>query len=657
VLKLKVVKTVCHRDCPDTCFIDVTVKDGKILSTRGSHENPVTQGFLCPRGMGDTKRIYSEKRILHPYMRKSADKADEFSKESWGKALSTIADRLQETLARHGPESVLLYDYPGNQGLLSWQFPRRLWFALSATTTDYSLCSNSGHTAIGLHYGLTYGIQPEELQGMDVITFWGNNAKVSSSHQWSFASKARKNREAIIVDVDPRKSPTSEAADIWLNPRPGSDVALAYGIARFIILNNGVDRKFIDDWTIGYEKFENEALSWTPDRVERVTGLSWDQVETVGNLYIHKRPAAFMIGLGLQKSSQGTEAVRAISLLPALLGYHRGFHYSDSKGRFVDWAYVCGSSLTQKQGRVVNQVSIGPRLESGEFKFVFVLGSNPAITLPDQTSVRKGLLRDDLFLVVQDTHWSETAYFADIILPAATYYEKSDVNFSDHHLYSRLSNKAIEPLGESWHEIKVMQEIASRLQLSESWLFEDPWHALEIALQGTFTEKSLSDLLHGESLKLKLRPNREYQTPSGKIEFSSSKSYKIGVGEIPVQTEVNMDDEWCLLLNSSIPQYTHSQFTDVYGPIPQIVWVNEDSAKRLKIHDDDEVILYNELGEVHVKAVVNEKVSEGVLWAPRPLIGLMGNPLNVLTSNMPQIIGGGPNFNSTRVKIRGSSGK
>ncbi len=649
---MKVVKTVCHRDCPDTCFIDVTVKDGKILSTRGNGENPATQGFICPRGIGDPKRVYSRKRILHPYIRKSAENAGKFSKATWERALSLITDKLKDTLERHGPESVLIYDYPGNQGFLAWQFPRRLWFALGATTTDYSLCSNSGHAAIGLHYGLTYGIQPEELQEMDVITFWGNNAKVSSPHQWSFASKARKNREAIIVDVDPRKSPTSEAADIWLNPRPGSDVALAYGIARYIILNRGVDRKFIDEWTDGYENFEKEALSWTPNRVEQVTGLSWNQIETAGDLYINKRPAAFMIGLGLQKSCQGTEAVRAISLLPALLGYHRGFHYSDSNGRFVDWAYLCGSSLTQKKGKVVNQVSIGPRLESGEFKFVFVLGSNPAVTLPDQTSVRKGLSRDDVFVVVHDTHWSETTYFADINLPAATYYEKTDVNFSDHHLYSRLSNKVIEPLGESRHEIKVMQEIASRLKLSESWLYEDPWQALGIALKEAFTEKSLADILNGEVLKLKLRPNNEYQTQSGKIEFSSSRSFEIGVQEIPVQTELKMDGGRYLLLNSSIPNYTHSQFTDVYGPIPQIVWINKEDAGKSKIHDGNEVLLYNELGEVRVKAIVNEKVSKGVLWAPRPLTGLEGSPLNVLAPGTPQIIGGGPKFNSIKVKIR-----
>ncbi len=602
--------------------------------------------------MGDPKRVYSQKRVLHPHIRKSAENAGEFNRVTWDKALSLIADKLQDTLESYGPESVLLYDYPGNQGFLSWQFPRRLWHALGATTTDYSLCSTSGHHAIGLHYGRSYGIQPEELQEMSVITFWGNNAKVSASHQWSLALKARKNRQAIIVDVDSRKSPTSEAADIWLNPRPGSDVALTYGIARHVILNNGVDKKFINEWTVGYEKFEKEALSWTPDRVEQVTGLSWDRIETVANLYLKKQPIVFMIGLGLQKSNPGTEAVRAVSLLPTLLGYHRGFHYSDSNGRHVDWDYICGSSLTQKKGNVINQVSIGPRLESGEFKFVFVLGSNPTVTLPDQTTVRKGLSREDVFVAVQDTHWSKTAHFADVVLPAATYYEKTDVNLSDHHLYCRLSNKAIEPLGESWHEIKVMQEISHRLKLSESWLYEDPWDALEIALKGAFADKSLKDILNGEILKLRLKPKNEYQPPSGKIEFASSTASEIGVQEIPVQPELQTDGKWHILLNSSIPNYTHSQFTDVYGPIPQIVWVNKKDAEALEICNGNEVVLFNELGEVRVKAVVNDKVSKGVLWAPRPLVGLDGNPLNALTSSTQQIIGGGPNFNSTKVKIR-----
>lgn len=163
---MSVIKTVCHRDCPDTCFLDVTVEDGKILSVRGSRKNPVTRGFICPRGTGDPKRVYSRKRVLYPHRRKQGSPPERFGRVDWDKALSRLAETLRFTLETHGPESVLLYDYPGNQGFLAWQFPRRMWHALGATTTDYSLCASSGHAAIGFHYGLSYGAQLEELEKM-----------------------------------------------------------------------------------------------------------------------------------------------------------------------------------------------------------------------------------------------------------------------------------------------------------------------------------------------------------------------------------------------------------------------------------------------------------------------------------------------------------
>lgn len=234
-----------------------------------------------------------------------------------------------------------------------------------------------------------------------------------------------------------------------------------------------MDSEFVDRSATGYREYREEAMKWTPERVEQFTGVSRCIFQKVGESLITHRPAAFMIGLGLQKSMQGAEAARAVSLLPALLGYHRGFHYSDSKGRFVDWSYVSSAGLSQNRGEVVNQVSIGDRLDAGEFKFVFVLGTNPTLTLPNQSAVRRGLERKDVFVVVQDTHWSESTAYADVVLPSATYLEKTDIHFSDHHHYCRLSRKAIEPIGESRHEIWVMQELAARLELEEEWLFED----------------------------------------------------------------------------------------------------------------------------------------------------------------------------------------
>lgn len=642
------VKTVCHRDCPDTCFLDVGVSDRKILSVRGSREHPITQGFVCPRGKGDPQRVYSSKRVLYPHVKQSG----KWKRVGWDKALSRLTAKLQSALASGGPESVLLYDYPGNQGVLAWQFPQRIWQALGATTTDYSLCASSGRAAISLHYGMSYGVQLEDLAEMEVITFWGNNAKVSAPHHWALAARARKNRNALLIAVDPRNSSTAESADIHLSPRPGTDVALAFGMAREVIVADGVDQRFIDEWTVGYEEFKREALSWTPDRVEQVTGVNRKKLKAVADLYLRRRPAAFMIGLGLQKSSEGTEAVRAVALLPALLGYHRGFHYSESQGRQVNWNALSGRGLTRKKGRVVSQVSLGKRLASGEFGFVFVLGSNPAVTLPDQKSVRHGLARKDVFVAVQDTHWSETARFANLVLPAATYLEKTDVNVSDHHRYCRLSNKAVDPLGESRSEIDVMREIAQRLKLSEPWLFADPWQALATAFTGSFTDKSFDDLLNGEILQLKSRRKSEYQTPSGRIEFFASRASDTGAHGIPLQRECSENRDELTLLNSSLRNYTHSQFTDVHGPIPPLVWINEKDAHAKGIEAGHTVILYNERGEVPVKAVVNNKVGPGLLWAPRPLTGLDGTPLNMLATGTAQKIWGGPKFGHLKVRLR-----
>ena len=649
---MTVTKTVCQRDCPDTCFIDAIVDNGKIVSMKASRENPVTQGFLCPRGLGDPERVYSHRRVLYPHIRRENENKGRFTRVAWDEAISLAAGKLREAIEMNGRESILLYDYPGNQGFLAWQFPRRLWFALGATTTDYSLCSKSGHAGIGLHYGLTYGLQPEELINMKVIVFWGNNSKISSPHQWALALKARSEHNATIISIDPRKSPTSESSDIWIQPRPGSDVALSYGLARHLVLENGVDSEFVRNWTSGYEDFRDEALKWSPERVEEYTGVTRDMIGKVGRVLTANQPAGFMIGLGLQKAAQGAEAARAVSLLPALLGRHRGFHYSDSNGRFVDNGYLNGADLSGNKGKVVNQVSVGERMEAGAFKFIFVLGTNPVITLPNQSAVRNGLSREDVFVVVQDTHWSETTQFADIVLPAPTYLEKRDINLSDHHLYSRLSERAVEPLEESRHEIWVMQKLAGKLGLKEKWLYEDPWQALRKSLAESYRHGQLQDVLDGSVLQLKLRPYDEYQTPSGKIELFSSKASEIGVGALPVQDPIESSDEWFTLLNSSISKYTHSQFTDVYGPIPRIVWINPTDAVDRGIRDGDMVEIYNELGRVVLKAELTEKISHGNLWAPRPLIGLNHEPLNILAPSAFQKIGGGPIFNSIKVKMK-----
>lgn len=647
---MKTIKTVCQRDCPDTCFIDATVDEGIFVSTRASAENPVTQGFLCPRGKGDPKRVYSPKRVLVPHERVGA-RSGAFEKTTWDAALKRLATQLKHTIERYGNESVLLYDYPGNQGLLAWQYPRRLWHALGATMTDYSLCSNSGHAGIGLHYGHTCGLQPEDLARMKTIVFWGNNARTSSSHQWAFAIEAQKKSGASLIAVDPRRSETAEASDLWLSIRPGGDVALAYALANYLNQRGAIKHDFLKRFATGYEEFLEEAKRWTEGRTLEYTGIGRNRIEELGDLLIDGDPVAFMIGLGLQKSAQGAEAARAVSLLPTLLGHHRGFHYSNSRGREIDWGHICGSDLSTQKSRTVNQASIGPRIQSGEFKFVFIFGSNPASTLPHQSAVRKGLSRADVFVAVHDTHWTETTEHADVVLPAATYLEKEDICLSDHHIYVRISNKVIEPRGESRGEIDVMNELSHRLDLKEDWLATDPWKTLEAALADAFVDGSLGDLRAGSVLKLREPPIDQYQTPSGRIEFRSSSAVEQGHRPLPQQTPLFKSPDTFILLNSSLPKYLHSQFTDVYGPMPQIVWIHHDDAASRSIEDGDIVRLFNEHGSLSLRALVTGKVSPGCLWVPRPVTGLSGNPLNVLAPSSSQTIGGGPVFNSIEVRI------
>ena len=650
---MEIIKTVCPRDCPDTCFLDVTVNKGKIINIKGCAEHPITQGFICPRGKGDIKRVYSSQRVLYPFAKTNKKGGGAHSRVSWDDALSRIAEKIRQSIDKYGRQALLLYDYPGNQSFLSWQFPRRLWMALGATTTDYALCSNSGHTGIGLHYGSTYGVPIENLCEAGLVIFWGNNAKVSSPHQWALARKSRKKNDAVIVSIDPRKSETAKASDLWLQPRPGSDVALAYGIARHLISKKAVNNDFINSWTIGFEKYNQEAQRWTPQRVEKLTGLSDKDVAGLTDLIVQKRgPIIFMIGLGLQKSSQGAEAARAVSLLPALLGYHRGFRYSDAQNWNVDWDAISGKKQAPLKGCVVSQVALGEQLAQGDFKCIFVLGSNPAVTLPHLSLVRQGLEREDVFVVVQDTHWSETAYLADVVLPAPTYLEKTDIVFSDHHPFSRLSQRAIDPVEESRHEIEVMQALAKKLERKEPWIFEDPWKALDEAMQYTFKNGDIKDLLEGRSLELAGQQLDKYQTPSGKIEFFASSLPEPGASRLPIQMDISSDDNGFLLLNSSTTCYTHSQFTDVYGPIPERVWINPEDAGHMGIKEGDIIDLYNDLGSVTLKAELTGNVLSGTLWAPRPLVGLNNQPLNALVPGKAQAIGGGPVFNSTSVKIR-----
>lgn len=644
------IPTVCTRDCYDTCALIFELgESGQIVSIRGDRDHPVTRGFTCPRGAKDHERLYRN-RVQAPGVRGG----DSFRPTDWETALATVSRRLRETLETHGPEGVLHLSYDGNSGLLTGTFSQRLWVALGATQTDYALCSSSGHAGLALHYGDSHGMTPTELLSTDLIVFWGFNAAASSPHLWSLARKARRTRGARIAVIDPRESRTAKGADLWVQPRPGSDVALAYGIIGHLIENNQVDLGFVREHTRGFAQLETAAGQWPLDRTARFTGVPREQIERLARAYALLRPSATLIGIGLQKNDRGADQVRAAAFLPALLGLHRGFFYSNTSAFSVDRALLSGQTLAGTAPRIVPQVALADLIQQGRFQFVFISGMNPAMTLPNQHALREGLVREDTFVVVHETHWTKTAHYADVVLPAPSYLEKHDLVIPWSHPYVQRSNQIVDPVTDSRSEVWVMQSLARRLGLTQDWLYQDAWEAVHQATEDAFEHGSLESLEPGERLVLKRKPRDRYPTPSGKIEFYSSRATAMGCPPLPRQAALPTGRGRFVLLTSATPHYTNTQFQEVYGPIPAIVTVNPHDAERLGIEDGQVVTLSNERGQIRLKAALSETVPQGVLWSPRQAEGLAGEPQNGLTGSEPQEIGRGPRFNSTLVDLSGS---
>lgn len=646
---MKQVSTVCARDCYDTCSLKVTLgESGQILSIKGDPTNPITQGFTCPRGAKDHKRLYKN-RVENPSLRKG----EHFEKAGWEEALDVVSQKLGETIEKYGSESVLYLDYAGNMGLLTTVFPKKLWNNIGATQTDWALCSKSGHKALALHYGDSYGVKPIEILSMNLVVFWGFNAAVSSPHMWALAKKARKERGTQIIVIDPRESKTAKSADLWIQPMPGSDVALAYGIINYLIRNDYINPEFIKEWTIGFEHLKAEAGKWTPDRTEQITGVAGRYIEQLGDAYGSLKPSTTMIGIGLQKCDQGADQVRAVSFIPALLGLHRGFFYSNESSFSVNESLISGQTLTEKPPKIVSQVALADLVKGGEFKFIYISSMNPAMTLPNQQTFREGISRQDIFVVVHETHCTKTTQYADVVLPAPTYLEKEDLIVPYGHNYVRYSRRAVNPVTNSRSEAWVMRKIAERMGLKEDWLYEDPWISVELALENALEGGTFQSLRSGKMLTLKTKSKNNYSTPSGKIEFYSSIAAENGLNPIPIQTTLSIEKGNFIMLNSATAKYTSTQFQEVYGAIPAVVVINSRDAKQQGIKEGHIVTIANERGQVQAKATISDTLLERVVWCPRQFEGLTGKPLNGLISSTPQEIGSGPRFNSTIVTVTG----
>lgn len=640
----------CPRDCYDSCSIVTRVRNGRLHSIDANEKQPFTQGFLCPKGQNLSQYVYSKQRLLHPMKRDGKKGEGKFKKISWAQALDEIASEIQTRSTAYGTDSVIQYDYAGSMGFIQRYFPSRFFNAIGASRVTHTICSRAGDKALEILYGSSLGMLPEEIERCRLIVVWGMNPAWSTPHGFQILKKAQK-RGAKIYVIDPIKTETAEMG-IHLQINPTTDAAMALGCINHIIENRLYNEEYVKLNTTGFDRLVEISKKWDLNAMARITGLSKRGMEDFIADYISLRPNCIMMGYGMQRQRNGGDMIRAIATLPALIGENRGFFYSTDLDDF-DKAYLEGTVLTSRKKVYHNMVDFGRTLESGKIKMVFVYNSNPLATLPNQNLVRKGFSREDVFTVVHDLFMTDTADFADIVLPATSFFEHFDIDASYFHQYLSLNEKAIEPLGEAKSNSDLFRALASTMNLTSKELFEDDEKvARTLLLKSKVVDGSFEDLKKKGFVKMKI-PNRNvFQTESRKIELYSSTAAAQGLGALPSHVEVEKKLPYQLL--SPVQKYlVRSQYHQLHPEVKPVVYMNPSDFASEELDEGGTVTLSNEFGDWTVNVERSDAVPKGVMLSYSVLWPKLsdGKNVNFLTTDFVQKYGGNSAFNSTFVRI------
>src|ERR1035437_5138163 len=466
--------SVCALDCPDTCSLLVNVENGTATKLRGNPDHAVTQGFLCGKVAQYLEREYSPDRLLYPQKRVGKKGEGQFERIGWDEALDTIAKKLGAVADEFGPEAILPYSYAGTMGLLNGNgMDRRFFHRLGASRLDRTICSAAGSAGVSATLGYRYGTEPEQFSKAKFIIAWGANIHGTNVHLWPFIVAARRNGAKLIA-IDPVRTRTAALADQHLRINPGSDQALAFGLMHVIIRERLHDRDYIEKFTNGFEALAERAKAYDPERVAALTGIAKGDIIQLAREYATVRPAVIRAHYGIQRSERGGAATRAIAALPALTGAWKevggGLQLSVSQAFQFNRKALEMPELGPK-ARTVNMSELGSALtalDKPPVKAIVVYNSNPAAIAPDQNRVLKGFLREDLFTVVLEQFQTDTADYADIVLPATTFLEHTDLYLAYGHYHLQLARPVVAAPGEARSNVDVFCELAGRMG------FEDP---------------------------------------------------------------------------------------------------------------------------------------------------------------------------------------
>jgi len=680
----EIVRAVCPHDCPDTCAMLVTVEDGRAVKMAGDRDHPFTQGFLCTKVAKYLERTYHPGRLLHPQIRVGAKGEGKFRRATWDEALALIAARLQAVIDADGPQAILPYSYGGTLGIIqSEAMAGRFFQVIGASYLDRTICATAGGEALNLTYGTRMGTDPETIDQSKLIILWGTNTLTSNPHLWPYIRKAKANG-ATTICIDPLRTRTADACDEHVAIRPGTDAALALGMMHVLFRDGYHDRQYLDRMTLGWEKLRDRVLNeYAPERVAAICRLPVETVERLGTLYGTTRPTFIRLNYGLQRHAGGGSAVRAVALLPAVTGAWNdigGGCQLSSSGTFdYDKPAVERPDLG-KPARTINMSRLGEALTETDdppVKAIVVYDSNPAAVAPDRERVLRGFRRDDLFTVVLEHFQTDTADYADVLLPATTQLEHDDLHKAYGHLYMMLNRPAIAPLGESLPNSEIFRRIAAAMKLDQPALRESDEQIMRAALAGAgpnsagITLEALRETgwirLNVPSPHLPYREGATVPTPSGKIEIESARIGALGLDPLPLYIAPAESEERAPELARRFPlalisppahSFLNSTFVNV-------VSLRRSAGKpTLEIHADDamargigageRVTIYNDRGTFTAEAVVSDRVRPGVVSAPSIWWGKLtedGTNANQTTSQALTDLGGGATFYDNLVQV------
>jgi anaerobic selenocysteine-containing dehydrogenase len=683
------VRAACPHDCPDTCALLVTVEDGVATEVRGDPDHPTTAGVLCTKVSRYVERTYSPDRVLHPMRRVGKKGEGKFEQITWDQALDEIATRLQ-LISERDPQAILPYSYCGTMGLVQGEaMSMRFFNQLGASLLDRTICATAGFTGYKYTIGASIGTDMEQFQDAKLIIIWGGNPIASNLHFWMRAQEAKR-RGAKLIAIDPYRSLTAEKCHQHIALLPGTDAAFALGLMHVLIAENLLDHDYIANYTLGFEELKERVLEWTPERTAETCGVTAQEIVDLARLYggmaQRGEPVAIRCNYGVQRARGGGMAVRNMSCLPALVGAWRhaagGIQLSTSGSFPANKAKLQRPDLLAGRApRTINMTTIGddllkeaspafgPKVEA-----VIVYNANPLAIAPDSAKVQQGFEREDLFTVVLEHFKTDSADYADILLPATTQLEHVDAHLAYGHLYMLANNAAIAPMGEAKPNTEIFRLLAARMGFTDPCFTESDDEIAAQAFDKTHTRAIHFDW---ESLKQKGwqklnmpdAPFAEggFPTPSGKCEFYSSAMANDGLDPLPayiapyesVASNPVLAKKYPLaMISPPARNFLNSTFVNVQSlrateGEPHLDIHPNDAAPRGIAHGDMARI-YNDRGSFVAKARVTEKARPGLvvglsIWWKK--LAKDGKNANEVTSQRLTDMGRAPTFYDTLVQV------